>query len=73
MLLQLNLGSEHLRIGTNLNIIFPDRPANAKAKDYYTSGEKFKVLWLLHGSFGDYSDWLNEHGVLQLAKVQSRL
>ncbi len=63
MLLQLNLVSEHLRIGTNLNIILPDRPANAKAKDYYTSGEKFKVLWLLHGSFGDYSDWLRKTNI----------
>jgi len=63
MLLQLNLGSEYLRIGTNVNVILPDRPPVTSAKDYYTSGEKFKVLWLLHGSFGDYSDWVRKTNI----------
>lgn len=63
MLLQLNLGSEFLRIGTNVNIILPDYRGWTGSKDYYASGEKFKVLWLLHGSFGDYSDWLRKTNI----------
>ncbi len=59
-LVHLNFESQCLNCNTDVNIILPDRPRNLDAKDFYTSGEKYKVLWLLHGTFGDYTDWIRK-------------
>lgn len=48
------LGSRH-----PVTIILPDVPRVTEPKKFYEKGEKYKVLWLLHGTFGDCDDWLH--------------
>lgn len=49
--------SQYLHSNTQINVILPDKPRDIDAKDYYGSKKKYKVLWLLHGTFGDFTDW----------------
>ncbi len=62
-LLHLSFTSKYLCGTTDVNVILPDLPYGKDPKDFYMSGEKYKVLWLLHGTFGDYSDWLRKSNV----------
>lgn len=60
-LIHCNFYSQELFCGTDLNVIVPspdsgEVSANADLR-YFHPGAKFKVLYLLHGAFGDYSDW----------------
>ena len=59
-LVTLNFESEYLMNNHNVGVILPDRPHNMSSKEFYGSGKKYKVLWLLHGTFGDYSDWIRK-------------
>lgn len=55
----INLRSHILAGPTDISIIMPNVPQGVKPKDFYSSGKKFKVLWLLHAGDGDRNDWLN--------------
>lgn len=57
-LINLNFESKYLGNSHEVSIIMPDRSRNINAKDFYGSGKKYRVLWLLHGTFGDHSDWV---------------
>lgn len=57
-IITLKLTSLYLSGNTEVTIILPSPPNSIPPQDFYESGEKFKVLWLLHGTFGDSSDWL---------------
>lgn len=61
MLIQCNLFSRSLNQNTNINVILPapdsDEVLNDRNYSCYTPGMKFQVLYLLHGAYGDYSDW----------------
>jgi putative tributyrin esterase len=46
---------------TEIGIILPD--CKEKPADFYASGKKYPVLWLLHGTFGDYSDWIRKSNI----------
>ena len=59
-LITLNFESQYLGNNHNVGIIMPDRDRDTMARDFYSSGKKYKVLWLLHGTFGDYSDWIRK-------------
>lgn len=61
-LVHLNFESQYLRCKTDVHVLLPDRPKDPpmEAKDFYTSGKKYKVLWLLHGTYGDYSCWVRK-------------
>jgi putative tributyrin esterase len=59
----MNFESQYLMSNHEISIILPNRPANLNAKDFYESGRKFKVLWLLHGTFGDHSDWIRKTNI----------
>lgn len=59
-LVHFNFESQFLHMNTDVNIILPDRPRSEDAESYYLSGKKYKVLWLLHGGMGDYSDWIRK-------------
>ncbi len=52
--------SQYLNNNTEVSIILPDKPRDIDAKDYYGNGKKYKVLWLLHGTYGDHSDWVRK-------------
>lgn len=59
----LNFESKYLNGNTTVNVILPDRPRKIPPAEYYGSGTKYKVLWLLHGTFGDHSDWLRKSNI----------
>lgn len=66
-LLHLNFESQYLQNNTDLSIILPDRPHTTDAKDFYSSGKKYPVLWLLHGTFGDHTDWVRKSNIERYA------
>ncbi len=55
---QLNFQNEYLKGNHTVSIILPDKPEGIKPKDFYAQNKKYKVLWLLHGTYGDHSDWM---------------
>ena len=59
-LVTLNFESEYLGNNHNVGIILPDRPHQVPSREFYGNGKKYKVLWLLHGTYGDYSDWIRK-------------
>ena len=59
----LNFESKFLNGNTAVSIILPDRPRKAAPQDFYTAKKKYKVLWLLHGTFGDHTDWLRRSNI----------
>lgn len=58
-----NFESAFLGTNTDVNIILPDKPRSLSPAEFYGSGKKYKVLWLLHGTFGDYTDWLRKSSI----------
>lgn len=48
------LGSRH-----PVTIVLPDTPRTMEPKEFFGNGQKYPVLWLLHGTFGDCDDWLH--------------
>ena len=62
-LVHLNFNSKYLSGSTDVNIILPDCARAQDPRAFYGSGKKYPVLWLLHGTFGDYSDWLRKTNV----------
>lgn len=62
-LVQLNFQSYYLEGNTEISVILPNYPIwtpeqAGSPKQFYSSGKKYKVLWLLHGTYGDHTDWL---------------
>lgn len=55
--------SEYLNQNTQITIVLPDKPRSIKANDFYGSGHKYKVLWLLHGTYGDSTDWIRKTNI----------
>ncbi len=57
-----NFFSDALSLNTDINVIIPtpnsDELMNNKGVDYFKEGAKYQVLYLLHGTYGDYSDWM---------------
>ena len=62
-LIHLNFQSKYLSGNTDVNLILPDLPRGREPGEFYGSGERYKVLWLLHGTFGDYTDWIRKSNV----------
>ena len=62
-LAHLNFLSQYLGINTDVNIILPDKPMLDSPEDFYTKGEKYRTLYLLHGTFGDYTDWIRKSNI----------
>ncbi len=59
-LVTINFESQYLGNNHEVGIILPDKPRSKSPTEFYGSGAKYKVLWLLHGTFGDYSDWIRK-------------
>jgi len=57
------LESQHLVGSTTVTVLLPDRPREEAPRDYYAAGQEFKVVWLLHGTFGDHLDWLRRTNI----------
>lgn len=62
-LVHLNFESQYLRNNTDVLVVLPDRPRTEDAADFFSNGKKYKVLWLLHGTFGDYTDWIRKSNI----------
>lgn len=62
-LLKINFESQYLANNHQVYIILPDKPREATPEEFYRSGEKYKVLWLLHGTFGDQTDWIRKSSI----------
>lgn len=62
-LVHLNFESEYLGNNTDISVILPDKPRSKTPTQFYGSGEKYKVLWLLHGTFGDHTDWIRKSNI----------
>ena len=58
-LMTLNFESVYLNQAQNLTVILPDKPDEQTAEEFYSCGRKYKVLWLLHGTFGDQTDMIS--------------
>lgn len=63
----INLKSNYLKDITEVKVVLPNPPMNRPAAEYYTSGKKFKVLWLLHGGMDTFRDWFSFSGVARFA------
>lgn len=61
-LMHCNFFSETLLQNTNMYVIIPtpdsDEILNNKESKYFEPGAKYQTLYLLHGGYGDYSDWV---------------
>ncbi|HEX3027225.1 MAG TPA: esterase family protein, partial [Clostridia bacterium] len=57
-----NFFSPTLGFNTDINVFIPtpnsDEILNHKASDYFYDGARFQLLYLLHGAYGDYTDWM---------------
>lgn len=62
-LLRFNFQSDCLGNNTEISVILPDKAPGVTPESFYGSGKKYKVLWLLHGTFGDHTDWLRKSNV----------
>lgn len=62
-LITLDFESEYMGSNQNVNIIVPDKPRDISCKDFYGNKVKYRVLWLLHGTFGGYSDWIRKSNI----------
>ena len=62
-LIHLNFESQYLNGNTDVNIIVPDKPRTTDPDKFYGNGKKYKVLWLLHGTYGDYTDWIRKSNI----------
>jgi len=69
---QMDYFSESLCFNTEVNVFIPtpnsDEILNHKKADYFKDGRKFQVLYLLHGAYGDYSDWMRLTSVERYAQ-----
>ena len=58
---QVNLFSVTLGMPVDVNVFIPtpnsDEVLNNKDSAYFTQGVRFQVLYLLHGAYGDQTDW----------------
>lgn len=62
-LVQMNFESKYLGNNHEITVILPDMPRNVTPAEFYGSGKKYKVLFLLHGTFGDHSDWVRKSNI----------
>ncbi|MEX1377249.1 MAG: alpha/beta hydrolase family protein [Eubacteriales bacterium] len=62
-LLVYNFESEYLKSNHQISVILPDKPRDITPAEFYLSDRKYKVLWLLHGTFGDNTDWVRKTNI----------
>lgn len=69
---QVNFFSPTLCFNTDINVFIPtpnsDELLNNKSTAYFREGAKYQVLYLLHGAYGDYMDWMRLTGIERYAQ-----
>jgi len=68
MLIHNNFRSWCLQTNTDVDIIIPDPPQDMETGEYYTKEKNFPVLWLLHGTWGGYNDFVRRTNIDMYAK-----
>ena len=62
-LLHFSFRSWCLNTNTDIEVILPSIKEGQNAQEYYRSGKKYPVLWLLHGTLGNYTDYLRRTNI----------
>lgn len=62
-LIHLDFESQYYNANTDVYVIIPDKKRGIDPKDFYKREDRFKCLWLLHGTFGSYSDWIRKSNI----------
>lgn len=62
-LLTYEFESEYLNCAHQISVILPDRKRGITPDEFYRSKKKYKVLWLLHGTYGDNTDWIRKTNI----------
>lgn len=62
-ILQYTFESECQKNNTQITVILPDKPRTLTPVQFYGNDRKYKVLWLLHGTFGDNTDWTRKTNI----------
>ncbi|MBD5551116.1 MAG: hypothetical protein HDQ96_08080 [Lachnospiraceae bacterium] len=72
-LCSLKMNSRKLMLPVEVNIIMPEIPHTWKKspKEFYDCGEKYKVLWLLHGATGDSWTWIHNTNLMRYAEEKN--
>mgnify|MGYP004448317161 CR=1 FL=1 len=69
---QVNFFSPVLGFNTDINVFIPtpnsDEVLNNKKSDYFQKDAKYQVLYLLHGAYGDYTDWMRLSSIEKYAQ-----
>ncbi len=72
-LIETHFFSTSLCFGTDLNVFIPtpnvDELMEEDGYQYYHPGAKFQVLYLLHGGYGDYTDWMRLTSIERYAQA----
>ena len=62
-LINFDFESQYTGHNENVYIILPDKKRSQTPAEFYGSGKKYPVLWLLHGTYGGYSDWIRKSNI----------
>lgn len=66
-LLTMNTESKYLRSNQAFSVILPDMPREDDPQTFYPQNRELPVVWLLHGTFGDHTDWVRKTNVERYA------
>lgn len=66
-ILTYNFISEYLKSSHEITVILPDKKPGISPHDFYGSGKRYPVLWLLHGTGCDHSDWVRRTNIERYA------
>ena len=67
-LLTMEFFSKSLMVVTQVSILLPSVGMSDDPKAFYSSGRKYKVLWLLHGSNSNHNDWIKYTNITRYAE-----
>lgn len=59
--------SKFLNSNQPFSVVLPEMPRGLEPADYYRSNRELPVVWLLHGTSGDHTDWLRHTNVERYA------
>lgn len=60
--------SKSLMCATQVSVLMPSLTMEDDPKAFYTSGKKYKVLWLLHGATCNHNDWIKYTNIVRYAE-----
>lgn len=59
-IIEINFESKYLGNSHPVSVVIPSAPRDGDPAAYYASGARYPVLWLLHGTYADHTDWLRK-------------